>query len=162
MHHTEYLHVNIPKRYALVNVTKEVEEVVRRSGVMDGFCFVSAMHITAGVYINDAETGLLNDISKWIENLAPVMLLDIYKLKISIAILTALHRMDFNIIRIIPHLQRVPLMPRLSTTFPTAGLSQTASAWFLQPVTRRRLAAVLTVFCQLVFQGMDRFLRHRI
>jgi secondary thiamine-phosphate synthase enzyme len=71
IHHTEYLHIEIPKRYALVNVTDRVEEVLARSGVTDGFCFVSAMHITAGVYINDAENGLLRDISRWIENLAP-------------------------------------------------------------------------------------------
>jgi secondary thiamine-phosphate synthase enzyme len=48
-----------------------VEEVIKRSQVQDGLCFVSAMHITAGVYINDAESGLLKDISKWLENLAP-------------------------------------------------------------------------------------------
>src|SRR5262245_13880034 len=71
IHHTEYLHVTIPSRYALVNVTALVEEVLERSKVTDGLCFVSAMHITAGVYINDAESGLLHDISKWIENLAP-------------------------------------------------------------------------------------------
>ena len=71
IHHTEYLHVHLPKRYALVNVTQQVETVVKRSAVMDGLCFVSAMHITAGVYINDAESGLLNDIALWIENLAP-------------------------------------------------------------------------------------------
>lgn len=71
IHHTEHLYVNIPKRYALVNVTDHVEEVLARSKVTDGFCFVSAMHITAGVYINDAEGGLLRDISRWIENLAP-------------------------------------------------------------------------------------------
>lgn len=70
-HHTEYIYLKIPKRYALVNITSLVEEVLVNSGVKDGFCFVSAMHITAGVYINDAESGLLNDISKWIENLAP-------------------------------------------------------------------------------------------
>lgn len=71
VHHTEYLFVRIPKRYALVNITHPVESVLERSGVSDGFCFVSAMHITAGVYINDAESGLLGDISDWIENLAP-------------------------------------------------------------------------------------------
>jgi secondary thiamine-phosphate synthase enzyme len=71
VHHTEYLHFKIPKRYALVNITDYVEEVLGRSGVKDGLCFVSAMHITAGVYINDAESGLLNDIAEWIENLAP-------------------------------------------------------------------------------------------
>ncbi len=71
IHHTEHLFVRIPKRYALVNITDHVEEVLRRSGVRDGWCFVSAMHITAGVYINDAESGLLTDISRWLENLAP-------------------------------------------------------------------------------------------
>jgi secondary thiamine-phosphate synthase enzyme len=71
VHHTEYLHFRIPRRYALVNVTPIVEEVLSRSMVRDGFCFVSSMHITAGVYINDAESGLLQDISGWIENLAP-------------------------------------------------------------------------------------------
>jgi len=70
-HHTEQLFVHIPERYALVNITDLVSQVVERSGIIDGFCFVSAMHITAGVYINDAESGLLNDISEWIENLAP-------------------------------------------------------------------------------------------
>jgi secondary thiamine-phosphate synthase enzyme len=71
IHHTEYLHFRVPKRYALVNATNKIEEVVARSQVIDGLCFVSAMHITAGVYINDAESGLLTDISKWIEALAP-------------------------------------------------------------------------------------------
>ncbi|MBX2995300.1 MAG: secondary thiamine-phosphate synthase enzyme YjbQ [Bdellovibrionaceae bacterium] len=71
IHHTEYLYVKIPKRYALVNVTEHIEECLQRSKVVDGFCFVSTMHITAGVYVNDAESGLLHDISKWIENLAP-------------------------------------------------------------------------------------------
>ncbi|MCM2323633.1 MAG: secondary thiamine-phosphate synthase enzyme YjbQ [Oligoflexia bacterium] len=71
IHHTEYLHVQIPKRYALVNVNEHIEAAVARSGVQDGFCFVSAMHITAGIYVNDAESGLLGDISEWLEGLAP-------------------------------------------------------------------------------------------
>ena len=71
IHHTEYLHLRIPSRYALVNVTDHVEATVERSGVTDGIALVSAMHITAGVYINDAESGLLHDIAGWIENLAP-------------------------------------------------------------------------------------------
>jgi secondary thiamine-phosphate synthase enzyme len=71
VHHTERLHVHLPKRYGLVNLTEHVEAALERSGVADGLCFVSAMHITAGVYINDAESGLLSDISKWIEQLAP-------------------------------------------------------------------------------------------
>lgn len=70
-HHTEWLHFRIPKRYALVNIHEAVESVLERSGVTDGLCFVSAMHITSGVYVNDAESGLLHDISKWIESLAP-------------------------------------------------------------------------------------------
>lgn len=71
IHHTEYLHVQVPSRYALVNVTELIEQVLERSKITDGLCFVSAMHITAGVYINDAESGLLRDIADWIENLAP-------------------------------------------------------------------------------------------
>lgn len=71
IHHTEYLHIEIPKRYALVNITSQIEMALKRSGVGDGLCFVSAMHITAGIYVNDAESGLLHDIAKWIENLAP-------------------------------------------------------------------------------------------
>lgn len=71
IHHTEYLHLQIPSRYGLVNITDHVEEVLDRSGIQDGLCFISAMHITAGIYVNDAEPGLLNDIAKWLENLAP-------------------------------------------------------------------------------------------
>jgi secondary thiamine-phosphate synthase enzyme len=71
VHHTEHMFVKIPERYALVNINEHVEECISRSQIVDGFCFVSAMHITAGVYVNDAESGLLEDISKWIENLAP-------------------------------------------------------------------------------------------
>ncbi|HCM38556.1 MAG TPA: secondary thiamine-phosphate synthase enzyme [Bdellovibrionales bacterium] len=71
IHHTEQLHLELPKRYGLVNITDHIEAALERSGVQDGFAFVSAMHITAGVYINDAESGLLNDIAKWIEQLAP-------------------------------------------------------------------------------------------
>jgi len=71
IHHTEYLFVNLPKRYALVNITDLVESCLGRAGIVDGLCFVSAMHITAGVYVNDAEGGLLKDISNWIEGLAP-------------------------------------------------------------------------------------------
>jgi secondary thiamine-phosphate synthase enzyme len=70
-HHTEHLHFEIPKRYGLVNLTGHVEAAVERSGVTDGLCFVSAMHITAGIYVNDAESGLLSDIARWLEGLAP-------------------------------------------------------------------------------------------
>jgi secondary thiamine-phosphate synthase enzyme len=71
IHHTEHLYIHTPKRYALLNVTSLIEGVLARSQIQDGFCFVSAMHITAGVYVNDAESGLLQDIAAWIEQLAP-------------------------------------------------------------------------------------------
>ena len=71
VHHTEHLYLKLPRRYGLVNIQPHVEEALERSGVVDGTCFVSAMHITAGIYINDAESGLLHDISRWIEKLAP-------------------------------------------------------------------------------------------
>lgn len=71
IHHTEYLVLKVPSRYALLNITPHVNACLNRSKVKDGFCFVSAMHITAGIYVNDAEGGLLEDISKWIEKLAP-------------------------------------------------------------------------------------------
>lgn len=71
VHHTEHLHVKLPRRYGLVSIHDRVEEVVERAGVVDGTVFVSAMHITAGVYVNDAESGLLQDIAGWIEELAP-------------------------------------------------------------------------------------------
>ncbi len=63
--------MRIPSRYALVNITDHVEETIARSRVTDGMALVSAMHITAGVYINDAEGGWLHDIAGWIEGLAP-------------------------------------------------------------------------------------------
>lgn len=68
--------MRLPKRYALVNVTDRIEEAIARSRVTDGRCFVSAMHITAGVfragvYVNDAESGLFADIAEWIARLAP-------------------------------------------------------------------------------------------
>lgn len=68
---TEYLYFKIPTRFGLVNITEQVENVLIRSKVVDGLCYVGAMHITAGIYVNDAEGGLLQDISKWIEQLAP-------------------------------------------------------------------------------------------
>jgi len=54
-----------------VNITREVEKVVRRSGIEEGLCLVNAMHITASVYINDAESGLIGDYDEWLEGLAP-------------------------------------------------------------------------------------------
>ncbi len=68
---TEYLWYNTKKHREYVNITAEVERIVRSSGVGEGMVLVSAMHITAGVYVNDAEAGLIQDIDDWLEHLAP-------------------------------------------------------------------------------------------
>ena len=68
---TEYLWFNTRKHREFINITDEVEELVRRSSIAEGFVLVSAMHITAGVYVNDAEEGLIADIEEWLERLAP-------------------------------------------------------------------------------------------
>ena len=69
--HTEYLWFNTRKHREFVNITPKVEEAVRKSGIREGMVLVSAMHITAGVWVNDAEDGLLADIDEWLEKLAP-------------------------------------------------------------------------------------------
>lgn len=71
MHHTKYLWFNTKRQREYVNITDEVEAAVRESGVKEGFALVSAMHITAGVYVNDAESGLIQDIDDWLDRLAP-------------------------------------------------------------------------------------------
>ncbi len=68
---TRYLTMNVPARMEFVNITSEVEAAVREAGVREGLCLVNAMHITASVYINDAEDGLLHDYDAWLEKLAP-------------------------------------------------------------------------------------------
>ncbi|HEX7088370.1 MAG TPA: secondary thiamine-phosphate synthase enzyme YjbQ [Vicinamibacterales bacterium] len=69
--HTDYLWFNTRKRREIVRITDEVAAIVERSGVRDGMVLVSAMHITAGVYVNDWESGLIADIQDWLETLAP-------------------------------------------------------------------------------------------
>ena len=69
--YTEYLVFETRKRKEMVHITDEVEQIVRRSGVKDGLCFVSPMHITAAVYVNDNEDGLIEDIGVWLQKLAP-------------------------------------------------------------------------------------------
>jgi secondary thiamine-phosphate synthase enzyme len=61
----------VPSRRGFVNITGEVERCLRESGVQEGLCLVNAMHITASVFINDDESGLLHDYEKWLEGLAP-------------------------------------------------------------------------------------------
>jgi secondary thiamine-phosphate synthase enzyme len=68
---TEYLWFELPQRRGFVNITPTIEELVKRSGVQEGLCLVNAMHITASVFINDAESGLLHDFETWLEKLAP-------------------------------------------------------------------------------------------
>lgn len=69
--HTEYLTFHTPVHRQYLNITSEVDDALRKSGIREGMILVSAMHITAGVWVNDAEDGLLADIDAWLEGLAP-------------------------------------------------------------------------------------------
>ncbi len=69
--HTEYLVFETRERKQMVHITDTIERIVQKSGIRDGLCFVSPMHITAAVYVNDLEEGLIGDIAEWLENLAP-------------------------------------------------------------------------------------------
>jgi secondary thiamine-phosphate synthase enzyme len=68
---TDYLFFNTKKRQEFIRITDEVAEIVKKSAVQDGMVLVSAMHITAGVYVNDWEDGLIQDFQTWLEKLAP-------------------------------------------------------------------------------------------
>ena len=70
-HLREELWFDVPNRRDYLNITGQVEDLVRKSGVRHGLCLVNAMHITASVYINDAESGLIQDYDEWLEKLAP-------------------------------------------------------------------------------------------
>lgn len=69
--YTEYLTFNTRNHREYINITAQVENILKKSGVQDGMILVSAMHITAGVWVNDAEDGLIADIDEWLEKLAP-------------------------------------------------------------------------------------------
>jgi secondary thiamine-phosphate synthase enzyme len=69
--HTEYMTFNTEKKREYINITRDVEKALSTSGIQEGMVLVSAMHITAGVWVNDAENGLLQDIDQWLEHLAP-------------------------------------------------------------------------------------------
>jgi secondary thiamine-phosphate synthase enzyme len=69
--HTEYLTFHTKTKRAYIHITPQVETILKKSGVKDGMVLVSAMHITAGVYVNDNESGLIEDIDEWLEELAP-------------------------------------------------------------------------------------------
>ena len=68
---TEYLWFNTKKRQEFIRITDEVASAVKKSGVQEGMVLVSAMHITAAVYVNDWESGLIDDFQVWLEKLAP-------------------------------------------------------------------------------------------
>ena len=69
--HTEYFTFRTQKHREYINITPQVESALAKSGISEGMILVSAMHITAGVYVNDAESGLIEDIDQWLEGLAP-------------------------------------------------------------------------------------------
>lgn len=69
--YTQYLKFNTKNRQGFINITGEVTEAVKKSGIKEGLCLVNAMHITASVFINDDEEGLHEDFSAWLEKLAP-------------------------------------------------------------------------------------------
>lgn len=69
--HTEYLTFSTSKREEFVLITGQIAKAVNTSGVREGMVLVSAMHITAAVYVNDAEDGLIEDIKEWLRGLAP-------------------------------------------------------------------------------------------
>jgi secondary thiamine-phosphate synthase enzyme len=70
-HLTEHLWFEVPDRRGYLNITETVAQLVRQSGIQEGLCLVNAMHITASVYINDDESGLIADYDAWLEKLAP-------------------------------------------------------------------------------------------
>ena len=69
--YTQYLTFNTKKHREFINLTEKVTQEIEKSTIQEGFCLVSAMHITAGVFINDNELGLLTDIESWLNKLAP-------------------------------------------------------------------------------------------
>ena len=69
---TEYLTFHTKNKREYINITGDVEDLLRTSGIHEGMVLISAMHITAGVYVNDAESGLIKDIDEWLDKLAPL------------------------------------------------------------------------------------------
>ncbi len=68
---TEYLWFETEKKKDILHITPQVENLVKQAGVTEGYCLVSAMHITASIFVNDLESGLHHDILKWLEDVAP-------------------------------------------------------------------------------------------
>jgi secondary thiamine-phosphate synthase enzyme len=78
-HLREELWFNTSNRREYINITPKVEELIRKAGIQNGLCLVNAMHITASVYINDNESGLIQDYDAWLEKLAPHEPIDHYR-----------------------------------------------------------------------------------
>jgi secondary thiamine-phosphate synthase enzyme len=78
-HARKELTLELPERRGYLNITPQVEEFVRESGIREGLCLVNPMHITAAVYVNDDERGLIQDIDDWLERLAPHELVSQYR-----------------------------------------------------------------------------------
>jgi secondary thiamine-phosphate synthase enzyme len=68
---TQYLYFNTKTRIAFINITDQVQKLIEESKIKEGICLVNAMHITSSVFVNDNESGLLQDFEKWLERLAP-------------------------------------------------------------------------------------------
>ena len=69
--YTEYIWMSTNQRKEIVNITEQVQEIIKKSKIKDGFCLVSSMHITASIFVNDEESGLKQDFLEWLERLAP-------------------------------------------------------------------------------------------
>lgn len=69
--YTDYLWFNTENKREYINITRQVEDALRKCEIKEGMILVSAMHITAGIYVNDAESGLIQDIDEWVEKVAP-------------------------------------------------------------------------------------------
>lgn len=69
--YTDYLWFNTENKREYINITRQVEDALKKCDIKEGMILVSAMHITAGIYVNDAESGLIQDIDEWVEKIAP-------------------------------------------------------------------------------------------
>jgi secondary thiamine-phosphate synthase enzyme len=69
--YTDYLWFNTENKREYINITRQVEDALRKCDIKEGMILISAMHITAGIYVNDAESGLIQDIDEWVEKIAP-------------------------------------------------------------------------------------------
>ena len=70
--HTKYLTIRTEKKIDFVNITEQIRRAVNESGIKEGIVLINAMHITASIFINDNESGLLDDFRKWLDKLAPI------------------------------------------------------------------------------------------